>query len=247
MIKLDLSKICFSKKDILFGVKLPKILTPQLAYETGVHIGDGCLSNLRSRSHVYRIIYSGNSRNEIPFFEHALKPLLKNIYNKNVRVASVRKNECRIEFGSKAIFQFKNQILGLPVGPKSEVSIPTNIFSNEKLAMNCLRGIADTDFSLAFLKKHKDINYYPKIKGDSKSKFLIVQIEHLVKKYLRIDPVVSYDVKRYDNRTGKTSIANTIELNGVKRLNLWMKKIGFTNVVHMKKFFIWKKLGYIPK
>jgi len=247
MIKLDLAKVEFSKKDKWFNIKLPTLLTLKLAYETGVHIGDGSLPLFKSRPNIYRIYYSGNSLNEMPFFRSVLKPLIKELYNKNVKVIKRRKNECSIEFGSKAIFTFKNKVLGLPIGHKDRISIPSIILQDKKLMLNCLRGIADTDFSLAFLKKYKDVHYYPKIKGDSKSKLLIKQIEEITKKVLHVNPVVSCDVERYDKRTGKTSIINTIELNGRKCLKVWMKKVGFSNMEHITKFLVWKRLGYVPK
>lgn len=247
MIKLDLSNVEFSKKDKLFNIKLPTVLIPKLAYETGVHIGDGSLPLHKCRPNIYRICYSGSSLNELPFFNKVLKPIIKELYNKNVRVIKKRKNECRIEFGSKAIFTFKNKVLGLPISHKDNVSIPSIILQDKKLTLNCLKGIADTDFSLAFLKKYKEVHYYPKIKGDSKSKLLIKQIEEITKKILHIRPVVRYDVENYDKRTGKITKINTIELNGKECLKIWMKKVGFSNMEHITKFLVWNRLGYVPK
>jgi hypothetical protein len=245
MIKLDLSKVEFSKRDKWLNVKVPGILTSKLAYETGIHIGDGSLPHFKSWPNIYRIYYSGNSVNDLSFFENVLKPLIKELYNKDVRVVKKRKNECKIEFGSKAIFTFKSKVLGLPIGCKNKIKIPSVILQDKKLTLNCLRGIADTDFSLVFLKKHKDVYYYPKIKGDSKSKLLIKQIEKIIKRYLNLTPLVQYDVKRYDKRTRKISVINTIELNGKKCLKVWMKKVGFNNTYHLTKFLVWKRFGYI--
>jgi hypothetical protein len=43
MIILDTSNVEFSRWDRLHNVRVPSILTPSLAYETGLHIGDGSL------------------------------------------------------------------------------------------------------------------------------------------------------------------------------------------------------------
>jgi hypothetical protein len=96
------------------------------------------------------------------------------------------------------------------------------------------------------LKRYGDVSYYPKIKGDSKSKLLIEQIENILKKYLHVKPVVSYNVKRFDKRTGKTTTINTIELNGKKNLKLWMRSIGFNNTEIITKYMMWKRLKYVP-
>lgn len=246
ILEFDLSQIKFSKWDKIFNVKLPITLSSDLAYETGIHIGDGSMPLHKSRPNIYYISYSGNYLNEIFFYKKIVKPLIKKIYNKDVDVIRKRKNECRIEIRSKAIFQFKNKILGLPIGPKGNIDIPSVILSTKRLAFSCLRGIADTDFSLVFLKRYRDVSYYPKIKGDSKSKLLIEQIENILKKYLHVKPVVSYNVKRFDKRTGKTTTINTIELNGKKNLKLWMRSIGFNNTQIITKYMMWKRLKYVP-
>jgi hypothetical protein len=183
----------------------------------------------------------------MPFYIGVIKPLLKELYNRDVKVIERRKNECSIGFGSKAIFTFKSRVLGLPISYKDEITIPPIILTDRKLALSCLRGIADADFSLVFLKKYKDVHYYPKVKGDSKSRLLMEQIEWMVKRFLNLHPVMSYDVKRYDERTGKTRRTSTIELNGRNCLRVWMENVGFSNTSQMSKFLVWKKLGYLPK
>ncbi|MFH1631328.1 MAG: hypothetical protein ABIA21_03885 [Candidatus Aenigmatarchaeota archaeon] len=43
-LELDTSKVEFSITDIKAGIKIPKILSEELCYETGTHIGDGHIS-----------------------------------------------------------------------------------------------------------------------------------------------------------------------------------------------------------
>ena len=65
MVDLNISKIEFSRNDKRFQTKLPTRLTPNLAYETGVHIGDGHMNHYSYHwGKVYEINYSGNLSEE---------------------------------------------------------------------------------------------------------------------------------------------------------------------------------------
>lgn len=49
-----------------------------LAYETGVHIGDGNLYLKKDR--MYRVTYSGNLRNEKEYYRNVLRKILYTVY-----------------------------------------------------------------------------------------------------------------------------------------------------------------------
>jgi len=248
MIRLDTSKIKLSEKDKFFGVRLPTVLDSKLAYETGVSIGDGSLCIVQDGDSLrYMINYSGNLQTELIYYEKVLKPLIESLYGKTVKVEQRRKNECRIQFTSKTIFLFKTSVLTLPVGKKYNITIPQIILQEKKLLLSCLRGIFDTDFSLVFLKKHKDVAYYPKLRLVSISKPLIQQLEKIIKRELNLNPVTEYDIRRFDPRTKKVYVSNALELNGKRSLEIWMEKVGSNNFINLAKFSLWKAFGYLPK
>ena len=61
------------------------------AYETGVHLGDGCL--YISKSHgTYRIEFSGNSETDREFYSEVLPSILRKLYNKSPKIYK-KKNE----------------------------------------------------------------------------------------------------------------------------------------------------------
>jgi hypothetical protein len=64
-ITFDISQISFSKKDLRKGIVLPHSLSPQLAEDIGVHIGDGAM-NIFSNPHGTDYYYkcSGHPENE---------------------------------------------------------------------------------------------------------------------------------------------------------------------------------------
>lgn len=59
---------------------------------------------------------------------------------------------------SKSLFEFKRDILKLPVGVKSEIKI-LEVLLSEKLVKNVMKGLGDTDFSLSFKKNRKRNSY----------------------------------------------------------------------------------------
>ncbi|MBI2546920.1 MAG: hypothetical protein HYW23_00555 [Candidatus Aenigmarchaeota archaeon] len=248
MIEFDLSGIGKNGKDSFFGIKLPKFLDKDLAYETGLQIGDGCLSSisLSETNKTYSVTFTGHIK-EFEYYEQIVKPLIKRLYGKDVIVRKYsRDNTCQIQFRSKSVFLFKTKILGLTKSPKDSISIPSIIMDDKQLTLSCIQGIADCDFSLSFLRRNKDVRYYPKLTANMKSKILIEQMHDIIKSELGIKPTVLYNIERLDKRTGKTYTSHQIELWGRKYLSVWMEKIGFQNLVTLNKYKTWKDLGYLP-
>src|SRR3989344_2730834 len=82
--KLDLSKVCFSRNDIKFGIRVPKILDKELAYFIGIQIGDGSLGNYKGGK--YCIEYNGHLVDEKDFYSKDFKELFKRLFNKDINV-----------------------------------------------------------------------------------------------------------------------------------------------------------------
>lgn len=69
------------------GVKIPEQVNTLLAYETGVHLGDGSLQIIPRGT--YSVRYYGNQEEDWIFVSEILPEIIKQLYNKEV---SAKKN-----------------------------------------------------------------------------------------------------------------------------------------------------------
>lgn len=99
--KLNTIKISFSKRDLKKNILLPQKITPALAEEVGMHLGDGFLS---SKRYEYRL--KGNKKDEIEYYQKAVKPLFKELYNVDLQLREY-KSVFGFELYSKAIWNLK--------------------------------------------------------------------------------------------------------------------------------------------
>ena len=98
-----------------------------------------------------------------------------------------------------------------------------------------MRGVFDTDGSLMFKKREKDVHFYPLIEIVSKSKPLISQISDIVTKF-------RFASHTYLDRKGTMRLY----IGGRRSVKLWMDIIGSKNPIHTSKYLIWKKFGFCP-
>lgn len=141
----------FSWADIKRNIKIPKEMDENLAKETGLHIGDGNLyiTNHEGNLHSYRYCISGDLTDELIFHTEYIANLMKKLYNINgTFVQRIDKNSIDSKYHSKAIVQFKNETLKLPIGSKKDIKIPNLILKNNDFMKKCISGIIDTDFNI---------------------------------------------------------------------------------------------------
>lgn len=141
----------FSWKDIKRGIKLPKKMNEDLAEETGIHIGDGCLFIYTDKGGTKSYQYSvcGDLKDEELYHLSHIVPLMKRIYNIEPSFQKRKiKNSIETRYRSKAITLFKNRVLGLVIGNKKHIKIPPVIMNNNNFSKRCLVGIFDTDFNI---------------------------------------------------------------------------------------------------
>ncbi len=239
--RLDLKNIEFSKIDKQRGIKLPLFLDSKLAEDIGIQIGDGCISKGKKD---YIINCSFNANEDLQYMQNFVVTLKTKLFKNANLISSKIGGEVRIKIGSRAVFDFYTKIIGLPAGSKNEVEIPKIIFENRDHLISCTRGIMDTDFSLSFKKKHKQVHYYPVISANFKSKKLVKQLELIFNK-LGFKVHAEFDYERFDRRFGKV-ITHYIYLNGKNNLERWWKIIGSNNPRLITKYKIFKKSGSCP-
>jgi hypothetical protein len=205
--------------DIKRNIKLPEKMNDNLAEETGVHIGDGNLYADKNQL-TYRYSISGDLTNDYLYHKEYLNNLMKNLYNCNGFFVIRRdKNNIDSVYKSKAIFQFKHQILGLPVGNKRNIQIPKQIFGSESFEKRCIAGIIDTDFNLTSSMT---------ITGKLHSLGLIKQISEILNKNKLKHKCTFYsDYGRFYIGTRETK----------EIIEDWKLK----NIKHNSKYLIWKE------
>lgn len=208
-----------------------------LAYETGVHIGDG---NLYKTKRMSRITYSGNLQNESEFYKKTLYRIIKELYKVNPLYYERKKdNTVLLIVNSKDVVNFKIS-LGLPSGKKRNIRIPGFIRNDKKLLIECLKGIGDTDFSLSFKKNRKGLYTEPRLELFSQSVNLIKDISNTLKTL-----GFTCSVEKGEHRTFNEF---RLRIYGKRNLRNWISKIGFQNPYIIAKISLWKKLGYfIPR
>ncbi len=235
LLNLFFNPIKFPKKikpswaDIKRRIKIPNNMTKDLAYETGVHIGDGGMhiwkhKNKKHKSYFYTI--SGDLTNEKEYHKEYIKNLMKKLYNINISVLERQnKNNIDSRIKSKAIIEFKNKILKLPIGKKSNIEIPKEILKNKEFVKKCVAGIIDTDFSVTSSLA---------ITGKLASLKLVKQISNILN-----NEEISHILKIYKNY-GRFYINKKGALKIIKE---WKLK----NPKHTSKYFLLQKFKkFIP-
>ncbi len=237
MIKLDVSKVEFSKNDLRLGIKIPEHLTEDLAYFLGFHVGDGHMSILKRKNKIdYRLAYDDHYENGFLWYVEYIKPLIKKLFNKEIIITKTTRGTVNISFRSKAVLTFLNNCCEIPCGPKKHISVPSILRnSNNSLKAKFLRGLADTDFSLSFKKNGK----YPTINHGTYSKTL-----HESVKLLLADLGITYFAAAYHReRKGTKLITYQIDINGKNTLKQWMNLIGFSSYNSITRYLVWSKTG----
>jgi hypothetical protein len=239
-VKLDLSSVQFSRNDIKRGITVPAGLTTDLSEILGILIGDG---HVGIYSHAYRVIISGDLRNDYEYYNGFLIPLFQNMFNIKPCIKTQRINELNLAYSSKALTTLFKHVFNIPQNKKN-VSIPSQILnSNNDIKAAFLRGLADTDFSLTFKKKFKNRHYYPRICAKFGNGHLVEETVSMLRS-LGFSKIVTFATK---NRRGdKWHDCFVIDINGRDNLDRWMRLIGFDNPKHVTKYEVWRKYGFCP-
>src|SRR3989338_6120845 len=215
----------FSWEDKIRKLKIPEEITAELAEETGIHIGDGNIF-VNKKLGYYRVFFAGNLSNELPYYDY-IQSLLKKNYNIDVKTFKYeKKNSCHIRFKSKMIVDFKNKILDLPMGPKTQrLTIPNIIKKDNFLLSRCIRGIFDTDFYLGIYRGRPHFQ---------------TQITA---------PLVIKSIKSYISKEGIDNIKiknGMLFFGGPENARAFFRIIGSSNPHNISKYRIWEEYGKCP-
>lgn len=205
-----------------------------LAYETGVHLGDGCLHiNREHRTH--RIEFSGDAVNDKEFYSQIMPKMLQTLYGRKPKIY-MKKGEQTITvvLNSKQVAELKLK-LGLPSGNKLNLTeLP--VWIRGDLIKHFIRGLADSDFSLTFKKNRKGVHCEPRLELFTNNKILAEFVYgNLLGLGFRptLEDAIRRGFKEY-----------RIRMYGKRMLAKWMETIGFENPKHLAKVSFFNEHGF---
>ncbi len=238
--KFDLTKVKYSQNDINAGITVPSRLTEELAYFLGFHVGDGYMNIKKRGSTVdYHLLYGGHQINEYQWYVEQIQPLIKKLFNKDLKVTKTANRIVHLGFRSKAVVTFLHDCCGLPYSPKKETGVLRIIQQSDKnIKCHFLRGLADTDFSLFFRKGGK----YPVINHTTYSKKLHESLQLLL---TDLD-IHFYSFFRFREQNGRMNDSYELSIYGTENLAKWMSTVGFSSYNTVTRHLVWKETGYLP-
>ncbi|HLC86006.1 MAG TPA: hypothetical protein VJG30_01850 [Candidatus Nanoarchaeia archaeon] len=141
-------------------MKIPKINSRNLFYESGVHIGDGSMMSDKSYNSV--VSYWGDARKDHKYFNDVLIPLLNKLYGLKPRINRFENTLC-LRIYNKDLVYFKSKRLKLPLEQKSKLKfIPKIFLSKKKHIFYLISGIFDTDGTVKIIKRKDKV--YPRLR-----------------------------------------------------------------------------------
>lgn len=205
-----------------------------LAEIYGAMLGDGCLSQYFSnydKRERYCLLLTGHTHDE-PYYKNTIRPIFIKEFGTKGSIR-FRKNENTVMFVTyiKKIFTFFEK-LGFPVGKKYiYLRIPEIIFSKDKLAVACIRGIFDTDGSVyrRYSKQYKNhakfYNNYQVIQFKLIGPKIIEQIKNILN---RIN-IKTTKIGRYKN-------SFVLRITDQKEIHKFMNLIKPSNNWHIERY-----------
>ncbi|MCX6820623.1 MAG: hypothetical protein NT016_01600 [Candidatus Aenigmarchaeota archaeon] len=209
-------------------IQIPSLSNPKLAYETGVHIGDGTMVVCQNSHYV---IYYGDNRNERPYFKNVIIPYLESLYGFDKMKLRNFQNTCYVRIYSKNLVKFKSEKLGLPIGPKDKMSLATiKIFSkNKQLVSNLIAGVFDTDGCVKFNRKK-----YPRLTIGLKHEKIIRYLKFLLEDSFGIKSTF-YKCEFFDKRVDKKEVCWRFDINGFENFEKFMAVIPIRNPKNIER------------
>ena len=175
-------------------VKIPKVISCQIAYLLGVVAGDGHLSVRQrkiSRFPCTKLLIFNNSKDFILYLEI----MLKKTFSMKSKVYKKSYNNCFVlEVNNKLVWLFFSKNLGIQ-NKKYDLRVP-NLVQNKELFKFFLAGIIDTD---GYFDKSNKV--YGLTLGGSHFNFLL-QIQKLCMKFYEIKMIGPYKgIIKQNNKT----------------------------------------------
>lgn len=223
-------------------------MTPELAADTGIHLGDGSLLIGRgSYVGTYRYELTGNAIEDQPYLVGHAVPLIASAYNVHNPTFYVnpQRTWMSVRYHNKAIVLFKHEQLGLPNGKKTHASIPQTICGNAKLMRFLAREILATDGVLGFYNASPNHpNKYARIQIRMTARHVIEQLAQFLRTVFGITVSCRFDREGFGGC--HTHPQHILQINRAEDIERWRTEIGFSNPSHISRFIVFRKIGYCP-
>jgi DNA-binding transcriptional regulator WhiA len=211
--------------------KFPKEVSEELAEETGWHIGDGSMNyykNHKKMTGLYQL--RGHIEDDRPHYIQRIKPIFKNLYGIDISLREMLSTRVfGFQIWSNDLVKFKQE-LGLKIGPKIDVVIPSKFLTEDKLKIAVIRGIFDTDGCVYLEKKNHKL--YPRTQIVTISKKLAEQLKSIFI-YLGLRATMHEDKSMRGNR----KIFYAIVIRGEEMFHKFIEVISPQNPKHIAKYY----------
>ncbi|PIN85848.1 MAG: hypothetical protein COV47_00065 [Candidatus Diapherotrites archaeon CG11_big_fil_rev_8_21_14_0_20_37_9] len=125
-------------------IKLPKKITPELAYFLGYLYGDDCLTSCKKQ-----IIFSDEYLTQIMTIERIAQKLFDSAgYIREMNTTISLKPHYNLEIKSSVLNSFIHKVFGINRGIKTNLKIPVLIKKNKTLIQYYISGVYDADGTL---------------------------------------------------------------------------------------------------
>ena len=195
-------------------------LSLELCELVGIIIGDG---NIYDKKPFY-VEISGHPKDDMEYITLHVKKLVEKELNYSPRI-SVRSHAIRLRINKKKFVE-KLKKIGIETGNKKRrnLLIPPSILKFKSKVKACIRGIFDTDASLYFDRRKCYISPYVRIELHMYCLKLLVQISKILHE-LGINSKISKKKQ-------------SLYINGYNNVKSFLKKIGLSNVKHLRRLSI---------
>ena len=205
----------------------PQNITPLLAEEIGLHLGDGSMNYYNGRG-FYQL--RGHISDDKKHYQLRIKNMYKELFNIDVSLREMpSSNVYGFQIWSDKLVDYKHRVLGLPLGKKSKFQIPTEIITSAKLSRSFLRGYFDTDGCLYI--ENKRGKPYPRIEMASISKEFTNQLNRIMLK-------MGFRTTHYKENRRKYGWKDIYRIitRGNEMTRKWFLEIEPRNPKHIMKF-----------
>ncbi|MEK6890760.1 MAG: LAGLIDADG family homing endonuclease [Nanoarchaeota archaeon] len=212
---------------------IPSKITPELAEETGWHIGDGSMNYYKNSGKIKGIYQlRGHIEDDKSHYLERIKPIFNKIYGLNINLREMPSTRVfGFQIWSNELIKFKESI-GLPLGKKFNISIPKIFLDNKELEKSVIRGIFDTDGGIYLEKKNNKL--YPRIYITTISSILSEQLKNLMQNLgLRTTVYSQLFNKNYNRQT-----AYSVTIRGEVMFHRFMEEINPKNPKHIEKYHL---------
>lgn len=220
-------------------------VTPDVAADTGIHLGDGHLRIKRGGPHgAYEYDVTGNAVEDQLYLIGTVMPTVSSAYGLNSPGFYINPELTWISlrYQSKPVALFKHETLGLPSGRKRNLSIPQVLRSDSHLMRHLARELLATDGVLGFYSAGRNgLHKYPRIQIKLKACPLIAQLTNFLRHELGLH--VSYHFHRPNHLDRKAGLQQILQINRSQDIDTWRREIGFSNPSHISRMMVFDLLG----